>query len=118
MRTLLRAALVAAASLLLVLGLVGGTVAQEKFKLGMMVGGNTCCEWMKAQGDVARALAEKMGWDYVELSNNNDPRHCAQERADHGAGRRRRRDPVQRPAVDQPGDQPDHGGRRHPDRDL
>ncbi len=47
--------------------------AQEKFKLGMTVGGNTCCEWMKAQGDVARALAEKSGWDYVELSNNNDP---------------------------------------------
>jgi len=23
--------------------------------------------------DVARALAEKEGWDYVELSNNNDP---------------------------------------------
>mgnify|MGYP000384927182 CR=1 FL=1 len=41
--------------------------------LGMAVGGNTCCEWMKAQGDVARALAEKNGWDYVELSNNNDP---------------------------------------------
>jgi ABC-type sugar transport system substrate-binding protein len=47
--------------------------AQEKFKLGMAVGGNTCCEWMKAQGDVARALAEQRGWDYVELSNNNDP---------------------------------------------
>jgi hypothetical protein len=28
---------------------------------------------MKAQGDVARALAEKEGWEYVELSNNNDP---------------------------------------------
>ena len=73
MRIILRAALAAAASLLLILGLVGGTLAQDKFKLGMMVGGNTCCEWMKAQGDVARALAEKMGWDYVELSNNNDP---------------------------------------------
>ena len=22
----------------------------------MAVGGNTCCEWMKAQGDVARAI--------------------------------------------------------------
>lgn len=73
MRTILRAAIAAVASILLVLGFVGGTVAQDKFKLGMMVGGNTCCEWMKAQGDVARALAEKMGWDYVELSNNNDP---------------------------------------------
>ncbi len=38
----------------------------------MAVGGNTCCEWMKAQGDVARALAEQRGWDYLELSNNND----------------------------------------------
>ncbi len=56
-----------------VLGLAGVAEAQDKFKLGMAVGGNTCCEWMKAQGDVARALAEKEGWDYVELSNNNDP---------------------------------------------
>ena len=39
----------------------------------MAVGGNTCCEWMKAQGDVARAIAEQKGWDYMELSNNNDP---------------------------------------------
>lgn len=54
-------------------GFAGTASAQDKFKLGMAVGGNTCCEWMKAQGDVARALAEKMGWDYVELSNNNDP---------------------------------------------
>ena len=59
--------------LMLVMGITGSATAQDKFKLGMMVGGNTCCEWMKAQGDVARALAEKMGWDYVELSNNNDP---------------------------------------------
>ena len=73
MRMTLRAALAAIAGLLLVLGLVGGTVAQDKFKLGMMVGGNTCCEWMKSQGDVARALAEQLGWDYIELSNNNDP---------------------------------------------
>jgi len=43
-----------------------------KFKVGMAVGGNTCCEWMKYQGDVARALAAQRGWDYVELSNNND----------------------------------------------
>ncbi len=55
------------------LGFVGIAEAQDKFKLGMAVGGNTCCEWMKAQGDVARALAEKEGWDYIELSNNNDP---------------------------------------------
>jgi ABC-type sugar transport system substrate-binding protein len=43
-----------------------------KLKVGMAVGGNTCCEWMKAQGDVARALAQQRGWEYVELSNNND----------------------------------------------
>ena len=73
MRAYLRAVATLAMSLLLVLGIAGTTAAQEKFKLGMMVGGNTCCEWMKAQGDVARALAEKLGWDYVELSNNNDP---------------------------------------------
>ena len=48
-------------------------LAQDTFKVGMAVGGNTCCEWMKAQGDVARALAEQRGWEYVELSNNNDP---------------------------------------------
>ena len=71
MRILSRAAL--ALSMVLVIGFASGAVAQEKFKLGMAVGGNTCCEWMKAQGDVARALAEKMGWDYIELSNNNDP---------------------------------------------
>jgi ABC-type sugar transport system substrate-binding protein len=51
----------------------GGAVAQQKFKVGMAVGGSTCCAWMKAQGDVARALAKQRGWDYVELSNNNDP---------------------------------------------
>lgn len=49
------------------------TAQDDKFKLGMAVGGNTCCEWMKAQGDVARALAANMGWDYIELNNNNDP---------------------------------------------
>ncbi|MEO6634602.1 MAG: substrate-binding domain-containing protein [Devosia sp.] len=68
-----RAAIAAASSLLLVLGISGDAVAQDKFKLGMLVGGNTCCDWQKAQGDVARALAGQMGWDYVELSNNNDP---------------------------------------------
>ena len=86
------------------LGLVGGAVAQDKFKLGMAVGGNTCCEWMKAQGDVARALAEQRGWDYVELSNNNDPATALKNAADLRAGRRRRRHPVQRPALGQPGD--------------
>lgn len=73
LRTALRAFAMLALSVLVTVGLAGGSMAQDKFKLGMAVGGNTCCEWMKAQGDVARALAEKMGWDYVELSNNNDP---------------------------------------------
>ena len=73
LRTLTRSARRRRARCWLVLGLAGGASAQDKFKLGMAVGGNTCCEWMKAQGDVARALAEKLGWDYVELSNNNDP---------------------------------------------
>ena len=54
-------------------GITSVVQAQDTFKLGMAVGGNPCCEWMKAQGDVARALAEKEGWEYVELSNNNDP---------------------------------------------
>jgi ABC-type sugar transport system substrate-binding protein len=68
LRNYVRVAAIAAMSMLV----VGTGIAQDKFKLGMAVGGNTCCEWMKAQGDVARALAEKNGWDYVELSNNND----------------------------------------------
>jgi len=66
-------ATIAVLALPLGLALAGTAVAQDKFKVGMAVGGNTCCEWMKAQGDVARALAEQRGWDYVELSNNNDP---------------------------------------------
>lgn len=73
MRNSTRAFALLALSVPAVLGLAGVASAQDKFKLGMAVGGNTCCEWMKAQGDVARALAEKEGWDYVELSNNNDP---------------------------------------------
>ncbi len=42
------------------------------FKVGMAVGGLPALDWQKAQGDVARVLAERRGWDYVELSNNND----------------------------------------------
>ncbi|MFY8030443.1 MAG: sugar ABC transporter substrate-binding protein [Devosia sp.] len=72
-RSLRVIAMMALTLVLAVAGFAGTAAAQDKFKLGMAVGGNTCCEWMKAQGDVARALAEKMGWDYVELSNNNDP---------------------------------------------
>ena len=79
LRMNIRAVAIMAASLvMLALGLAGAASAQDKFKLGMAVGGNTCCEWMKAQGDVARALAEKMGWDYIELSNNNDPATAVQ----------------------------------------
>src|SRR5690606_18900698 len=73
MRKLTRAIAVMTLATPAVLGFAGLAEAQDKFKLGMAVGGNTCCEWMKAQGDAARALAEKEGWDYVELSNNNDP---------------------------------------------
>src|SRR6266545_268411 len=51
----------------------GAAAEDKKFKVGMALGGNTCCEWMKRQGEVARALAEQRGWDYVELSNENDP---------------------------------------------
>jgi ABC-type sugar transport system substrate-binding protein len=68
LRNYVRVAAVAGMSMLM----LASASAQDKFKLGMAVGGNTCCEWMKAQGDVARALAAEMGWDYVELSNNND----------------------------------------------
>ena len=73
LRSYLRIVAMLAALLIMSLGFAGSATAAGKFKLGMAVGGNTCCEWMKAQGDVARALAEKMGWDYVEYSNNNDP---------------------------------------------
>jgi len=51
----------------------GIAAESKKFKVGMALGGNTCCEWMKRQGEVARALAAERGWDYVELSNENDP---------------------------------------------
>ncbi len=68
------AAMVATSAMMLGLGMTGAATAQdEPFTLGMAVGGNPCCEWMKAQGDVARALAEQRGWGYMELSNNNDP---------------------------------------------
>ena len=57
MRNFTRVAAVMALATPAVLGFVGIADAQDKFKLGMAVGGNTCCEWMKAQGDVARAIA-------------------------------------------------------------
>jgi ABC-type sugar transport system substrate-binding protein len=65
-------AVAAAATTILGAGYATDAGAQDKFKLGMAVGGNPCCEWMKAQGDVARAIAESRGWDYIELSNNDD----------------------------------------------
>jgi ABC-type sugar transport system substrate-binding protein len=42
----------------------------KKLTVGMAVGGEPGVDWMKAQGDLARALAKKRGWDYIELSNN------------------------------------------------
>lgn len=73
-RTIRAAAPAGAIAFGLVLGLGSPALAQDDtFTLGMMVGGNPCCEWMKSQGDVARALAEARGWNYIELSNNNDP---------------------------------------------
>src|SRR5208283_6171458 len=47
--------------------------AADAFKVGMAVGGNAANDWQKAQGEVARAMAAQRGWDYIELSNNNDP---------------------------------------------
>ncbi len=75
MRNVTRAFAIAAVTTpMLGIALASSGMAQDDtFKVGMAVGGNTCCEWMKAQGDVARALAEQRGWEYVELSNNNDP---------------------------------------------
>jgi ABC-type sugar transport system substrate-binding protein len=64
-----------AATIMAITGLTvfaGEAQAADKFKLGMAVGGSPCCEWMKSQGEVARALAALRGWDYVELSNNGD----------------------------------------------
>jgi ABC-type sugar transport system substrate-binding protein len=49
-----------------------GAAEAAPFKIGMAVGGNAPDAWQKAQGDVARALAKQRGWDYIELSNNND----------------------------------------------
>ena len=75
-----RVAVRLSAAAALALGTTLPSIAQdgETFKVGMAVGGNPCCEWMKAQGDVARALAEDRGWDYLELSNNNDPAQSVQ----------------------------------------
>ena len=63
----------AVAFMLLSSPLAGSAWAAATFKVGMAVGGNAANDWQKAQGDVARAMAAQRGWDYVELSNNNDP---------------------------------------------
>jgi hypothetical protein len=66
LRLHLRIAAVTALSLpIFALGSTGPAFAQDKFKLGMAVGGEAASNWQKAQGDVARALAEQRGWDYV-----------------------------------------------------
>jgi len=72
-----RGAAIALATTALLAGSLVGTTAvvaqdEEPFKLGMAVGGFACCDWMKSQGDVARALAEQRGWDYFELDNAGD----------------------------------------------
>ena len=57
-----RGALAAAAPALLALALTGAvTGPAAAFKLGMAVGGDPSVDWMKAQGDVARALAKQRG---------------------------------------------------------
>ena len=74
MRMTLRRTLATMTPALLALAIAGASAGPAAaFKLGMAVGGDTCCDWMKAQGDVAAALAKQRGWDYVELSNNADP---------------------------------------------
>ena len=74
-RKLNRLPIVAGAAVVLSLPVLasGVATAQDKFKLGMAVGGEAASNWQKAQGDVARALAEQRGWEYMELSNNLDP---------------------------------------------
>jgi ABC-type sugar transport system substrate-binding protein len=50
----------------------GSAAPAAAFKLGMAVGGEAALDWTKAQGDVASFLAKQRGWDYVELSNQQD----------------------------------------------
>jgi ABC-type sugar transport system substrate-binding protein len=81
---LARTAIIGAAGLLAVaLGLTGcsgspgaagggGTAAGgSKFTLGFVVGGQPNADWQQLQGTVAKALAKKRGWNYVQLSNEN-----------------------------------------------
>jgi ABC-type sugar transport system substrate-binding protein len=82
LRSHLRSLAIVAISLpVLALGLSAQATAQDKFKLGMAVGGEAGNDWQKAQGDIARELAKQRGWDYVELSNENDPAAAAKNAA-------------------------------------
>ena len=73
MRVNLKGALIAVVPLVLAAGFAGASAGPAAaFKLGVAVGGQTCCDWQKAQGDVAEAMAKQKGWDFVELSNNGD----------------------------------------------
>jgi ABC-type sugar transport system substrate-binding protein len=66
------ATLVPALAVMVLAAYGASTVPAAAFRLGMAVGGDPSLAWEKAQGDVAAALAKQKGWDYVELSNNND----------------------------------------------
>ena len=73
MRVNLKGALTTFVPLVLAVGFAGASAGPAAaFKLGVAVGGQTCCDWQKAQGDVAEAMAKQKGWDFVELSNNGD----------------------------------------------
>lgn len=43
----------------------------DTFTLGFATGGQPDADWQELQGDVAEALAEQRGWEFVELSNDN-----------------------------------------------
>lgn len=43
----------------------------DTFTVGFAVGGQPDADWQELQGDVAAALAEQRGWEFVELSNDN-----------------------------------------------
>lgn len=81
MRTNANALTIAAISPLLFLGLAASASPALAFKVGMAVGGEAGNEWQKAQGDIARELATQRGWDYVELSNENDAAVAAKNAA-------------------------------------
>jgi hypothetical protein len=63
MRIVREALAIALAAVAAIVMAAPGAGAAAKFKVGMAVGGNTCCEWMKRQGEVARSLAAARGWD-------------------------------------------------------